>query len=434
MRSTFKAVNFIALVGLCALGACQANEPPLVSATTLSNGGPVRLSPQLTPEQRLAHSRGASFFHKPWVTAPSTTSDRDGLGPLFNAHSCVSCHKGFGRGDLPALSTRESSGLLFRLYNSDTFGAQLQTRATVGLAAEAQVDILRNKVALQREFADGTLVQLIAPAYTLTTTVKNLSLSPRLAPPLFGVGLLNAIPDETLRDFADPDDNNGDGISGQYSDVGGRPGRFGWKAEQNSLRSQVAKAFHEDIGISSSVFPVDNSLPCGSEPCTILALRSAKTGTTDISDEGLAAVVDYLSVLTLPLRPQDNDRRENIKQGWRLFKQAACISCHRVGVKTAKSSNPLLSEQVIHPFSDLLLHDMGEALADRSSHKRAKEWRTAPLWGLGTAAGPYLHDGRATTLLEAILWHDGEAAASINRVLRFNSKERAALLEFLAAL
>ncbi len=425
MRSRF---DVLIIASLIALAGCQTDSPP-IRAAALSAEGPVRISPELNPAQRLEHSRGASFFQRPWVTAPSTTTDRDGLGPLFNAHSCESCHKNFGRGTLPQQSTLESGGLLFRVYDSEKFGEQLQTRAIAGLNAETQVEIRREKVALRRQFSDGTLIELIAPDYALGNSSEHAALSPRLAPPLFGQGLLNALPDSAFQKLADPEDKNGDGISGRFAKLDGRPGRFGWKAEQADLRSQVAKAFHEDIGISSSLFPVDNVAPCEAQTCAV-----ATAGIPDISDEGLDSVVNYLSVLSLPQQRHNPNEFNKIKQGWRLFSATGCIACHSIGLKTGKSDNPLLSEQAIHPFSDLLLHDMGEPLADRSTHELAREWRTPPLWGLGTAGGPYLHDGRANTLLEAILWHDGEAAASVEQVLRLNSMERSALLEFLAAL
>lgn len=393
----------------------------------------MRLSPQLTPSERLAHSQGASFFHKPWVSAPSTTTDRDGLGPLFNAHSCESCHRNLGRGHLPRSSTRDSSGLLFRLSDTKIFGAQLQTRAIQGFDAETQIAVGREETALVRTFSDGTKIALFAPKYLIEQYLPEksvqLDLSPRLAPPLIGVGLIDAIADNAIRAQADPDDRDADGISGRYTEIQGRPGRYGWKAEQSSLRTQVAKAFHEDIGISSSVFPVDNAPPCPQQRCNF-----ASGGEPEITDAGLDAVVDYLSVLTVPQPKRDENRSKNLKQGWAVFQQSGCIGCHRVNLQTAKHDNPLLSEQWIQPFSDFLLHDMGAALADAGNHALAREWRTAPLWGLGSVSGPYLHDGRAATLLDAILWHGGEAEAAVERVLRLNSTERAALLEFLAAL
>ena len=446
--SRFKAADFLkrscVIAGFIAvLSACQSDPPspehgalsrntPITAPRTMGGAltapGPIRLTPQLSPAERLEHSLGASFFHKPWVSAPSTTTDRDGLGPLFNAHSCESCHRKLGRGSVPTRSTRESSGLLFRLYGNGAMGSQLQTRALPGMDAEAQIDIRRENVALVREFSDGLRIELFAPRYTVSEGQFDASLSPRLAPPLIGVGLLNAIADDDLRAYADPDDRNGDGISGRYLLIQQRPGRFGWKGEQADLRTQVAKAFHEDIGISSSVFPLDNPPHCEMPSCV-----TSDNKKTDIRNAGLDAVTDYLSLLTVP-QARLSESAEDVQRGWNLFTRAGCSACHRVNLTTTTHQQALLSEQIIHPFSDLLLHDMGQHLADSADDPLAREWRTAPLWGLGSNGGPYLHDGRANTLLEAVLWHGGEAEAAVQQVLTFNSGERAALLEFLAAL
>ncbi len=432
MPLPFKASAIFAAV--CLLSACQkaAETPaPLATGGALSASGPIRITHQLHPGERLELSPGQSFFHKPWVSAPSTTTDRDGLGPLFNAHSCESCHKALGRGQLPSRSTREHGGLLFRLYAGGAYGEQLQTRATAGLDAEAQIEISRHRVAATRVFADGTTIQLHKPDYRAEFD-ETLELSPRLAPPLVGTGLIDAIDEKVLLTFADPDDLDGDGISGQANRVNGTIGRFGWKAEQASLRSQVAKAFHEDIGITSSVFPLDHSPDCAQAQCleNQNTTRETKEG-PEISDSGLDAVAAYLSHLSVP---QTHKRPEKRHAGWALFQQAGCAACHRTNIEIASHPNPLLSKQRIHPYSDFLLHDMGPLLADQSDAALVSEWRTAPLWGLGTVGGPYLHDGRAATVLEAILWHSGEAEASVRKVLKFNSGERAALLEFLTAL
>ena len=450
MPSPFKATDFLNRACLnigfiAALSACQSdpssniqehgalsrNTPipaPQSMGGALTASGPIRLTPQLSPAERLEHSRGASFFHKPWVSAPSTTTDRDGLGPLFNAHSCESCHRKLGRGSLPARSTRESSGLLFRLYGNGPLGSQLQTRALPGMDAEAQIDIRRDTIALVREFSDGMRIELFAPRYSVSEGQVDAGLSPRLAPPLIGVGLLNAIADDDLRAHADPDDRNGDGISGRYLLIQQRPGRFGWKGEQADLRTQVAKAFSEDIGINSSLFPLDNLSHCEMRSCAL-----TDDSQPEISNKGLDAVTDYLSLLTVP-QMRLSERTDDVQRGWNLFTQAGCTACHRVSLTTATHQQAMLSEQVIYPFTDLLLHDMGELLADSADDPLAREWRTAPLWGFGSSGGPYLHDGRASTPLEAVLWHGGEAEAAVQQVLTFNSGERAALLEFLAAL
>lgn len=418
MRRLF---NSAVLAALLSLAACENdNRPAPESGDTLSAAGPIRLSQALTPTQRLQHSRGASFFQKPWVSAPSTTSDRDGLGPLFNAHSCASCHPRFGRGDLSNTSKRDHGNLIFRLADSAALGEQIQTRAIPGFAAETQVELTHQTEI--RQLADGTRVALRKPQYRLVGE-KQPHLSPRLAPALTGMGLINTLSDSDILAGADPKDRNGDGISGRAPIHDGRPGRFGWKAEQPSLSAQVAKAFSEDMGITSRRFPEENRPPDCQTSCTFV-----NGGSPEIDDEGIEAVADYLSMLTVPRSKVTKAHRH----GSRLFKQAGCPQCHRPSWRTGPHDNPLLSRQRIFPFSDFLLHDMGETLADAGDTPQAREWRTAPLWNLGP--GPYLHDGRAATLLEAILWHGGEARASREQLLRFNSSERSALIEFLRAL
>lgn len=418
MRSPFRP----ALLALVLLqGACQSPEnapssaraplPPGNLGGALSSDAPAnRLSPALSPRERLAHSLGASFFNKPWVSAPSTTHDRDGLGPLFNAHSCSACHPRAGRGMPFERSSTESSGLLFRLTEPDpVFGAQLQTRALPGFRAEGQVSLQYSEQTVS--LTDGDSIQLQRPRYQ-----AHQGLSPRLAPRLIGMGLIDAIPQNAIAANADPEDRDGDGISGRVA------GRFGWKGEQASLKAQVGKAFIEDLGISTALFP--DSPGCEQNPLRCAAVSG---GAPELSDSGLQAVVDYLSHLSVP-RARLN---ETHTEGWRLFQAAGCAACHQARWQTGKHSSPVLAEQTIYPFSDFLLHDMGPALADADG-AMAGEWRTAPLWALGD--GPYLHDGRARTLMEAILWHGGEASSSISRVQQFSGSERAALVEFLRAL
>lgn len=423
MRRLFNSALFSALLSL---SACETDNPPAPEVGgALSAAGPMRLSQALTPAQRLQHSRGASFFQKPWVSAPSTTSDRDGLGPLFDTHSCASCHVRFGRGELAGTAGRDHGDLIFRLTypagaDPSALGYQLQTRAIQGYSTEPRVAVTYRVE--QRQLPDGTRVALRTPRYQVAAD-KHLRLSPRLAPALTGMGLIDALPDDDILAGADPDDRDGDGISGRAPMHEGRPGRFGWKAEQPSLKAQVAKAFSEDIGITSNRFPEENRPPDCDAACTF-----ASGGAPEIDDAGIDAVADYLSVLTVPLgQPATTHPR-----GWRLFRQAGCHQCHRPGWRTGPHGNPLLSQQQIFPFSDFLLHDMGAGLADAGNGPLAREWRTAPLWNLG--AGPYLHDGRAATPLEAILWHDGEARVSRDRVIGFSDGERTALIEFLRAL
>lgn len=416
-----RSFNSALFAALLSLAACETDQLPAPEpGGALSAAGPIHLSQALTPAQRLQHSRGASFFQKPWVSAPSTTFDRDGLGPLFNAHSCASCHPRFGRGKLANTPAHDHVNLIFRTTGSHPLGEQIQTRVIPGFSAEAQVELSHQTEI--RQLADGTRVSLRKPRYQLAGE-KQLHLSPRLAPAVTGMGLIDALPDSDILAGADPNDRNGDGISGRAPLREGRPGRFGWKAEQPSLRAQVAKAFSEDIGITSNLFPEENRPPDCDAACTF-----ASGGSPEIDDDGIEAVASYLSMLSVPKSRMTKAHR----RGWNLFKRAGCHQCHQPSWRTGPHDNPLLSRQQVFPFSDFLLHDLGEGLADSGSTPLAREWRTAPLWNLGP--GPYLHDGRATSLLEAILWHEGEARAARDHVLQFSGSERTALLEFLLAL
>ncbi|MBB3048257.1 CxxC motif-containing protein (DUF1111 family) [Litorivivens lipolytica] len=414
-KPLFVTLHLFALTALLLQGACQSVEQHLPANTLggalTSSAPPHQVSSTFTPEERLQYSLGASFFNKPWVTAPSTTHDRDGLGPLFNAHSCSSCHPRAGRGLLPGASTAERGGLLFRFANTGgPFGAQLQTRALPGFIAEGQVGLSYKEQTLR--LADGETIALRKPNYLS----EHPGLSPRLAPRLIGMGLIDAIPQKALAANADPDDRNRDGISGRYA------GRFGWKGEQPTLRDQVAKAFAEDLGITNTLF--SHTAGCEQNPARCEAISG---GDPELSDEGLEQVVGYLARLNVPPARLSDEHRE----GWTLFQIAGCGSCHTPSWQTGQHAEPQLNEQTIYPFSDFLLHDMGEALSDPASAD-AREWRTASLWALGD--GPYLHDGRARTVLEAIFWHGGEAQQSVDAVRQFTGTQRAALIEFLRAL
>lgn len=403
--------------------------------------------PALSIQQQLDFAVGRSFFRNPWVTAPSSTTARDGLGPLFNANSCIGCHVRNGRGRFPDdIESNRPHGLAMHVGKRKNgaphprFGAQLQIRAVPGVSAEGRWQ-LRYETH-RRRFADGHEIALRRPLFTVIDAggeaVEDIALSPRLAPPLIGIGLLEAVPQTGLEKLVDPLDSDGDGISGRINRVPDRAsgretiGRFGWKAGQPSVRQQVAAAFSADLGVTSSLF--SHSL-C--PPSDMGCRAAADGGDPEISDAQLDAVADYIAALAIPAF-RDTDERA---RGWRLFRQANCHSCHVPALKTGEHRLPWLSNRTIHPFTDLLLHDMGEDLADRRPEHGAdgREWRTAPLWGIGLsrkiAVNPaFLHDGRARTLLEAILWHGGEAESSVAEVLAMNADERSALLQFLNSL
>jgi CxxC motif-containing protein (DUF1111 family) len=265
--------------------------------------------------------------------------------------------------------------------------------------------------------------------------------SARIAPAMIGLGLLETIDESTIMEFADPDDADGDGISGRANRVYNieieqyQLGRFGWKAGQPTLMQQNAAAFNSDIGLTSRLFPDENC----SENQTLCA-DMPNGGDHEVSDNILNFVEFYSQHLAVPARRNVNDPQ--VINGEALFHDIGCARCHRTNIITATNTDlPELSEQHIDPYTDLLLHDMGSELADNRPEATAngREWRTAPLWGIGYskevhAESNFLHDGRARTPFEAVLWHGGEAEASRQRVMQFSRLERDALIAFLNSL
>lgn len=398
---------------------------------------------------------GDHFFGRNWVSAPASTSANDGLGPLFNATSCSSCHLRDGRSAPPEREGDPSSGLLLRLSvpgvgahgeprDEPTYGGQLQPNANVGVPREGRYLITYEERA--GAFADGEPYSLRAPRYALVDLAHgplapDAMLSPRTAPAMIGLGLLEAVPDDALRALADPEDRDGDGVSGRVNEVwsveAGRSsvGRFGWKANVPTVKQQVAGAFLGDLGITTSLFP--------EEGCTAaeVACRAAPNGgKPELSDATLGEVTHYSRCLGVPARRRRDD--PVVRRGERLFAEARCASCHVTKLRTGDAS-PIaaLRSQTIRPYTDLLLHDMGPDLADGRPDFGASgsEWRTTPLWGLGllrTVSGHtfLLHDGRARDVTEAILWHGGEAERSRDAFRAMGRDDRAALIAFLGSL
>lgn len=418
-------------------------------------------SANLAPSRRLEFSVGNSFFRNPWVIAPSTTTARDGLGPLFNTNACQNCHIKDGRGHPPAADAASAVSSLLRLsippvpgderrlqqqgvIAEPTYGSQLQDMAIPGHAPEGRIrlDWSYQQVTL----ADGSLVELRRPQLQLDALgygplQPQTQFSLRIAPPMIGLGLLEAISAADLLANEDPLDRNQDGISGRANRVWDirrqqtSLGRFGWKAGQPSLNQQNASAFAGDMGLTTTLAQADD---CSSaqQACRV----QPNGGNPEVSDEILASVLFYSRNLAVPKRRNVDDPQ--VLQGKALFHQAGCAACHVPAFTTeANAAEKELSQQHIRPYSDLLLHDMGEGLADNRPEFLAsgREWRTPPLWGIGltaTVSGhtQYLHDGRARNLLEAILWHGGEAAPASQKVQTFTAEQRDALLAFLNSL
>jgi CxxC motif-containing protein (DUF1111 family) len=422
-------------------------------ATTNAFGLPAA---NITGEQRSLFELGDSFFTQNWVTAPASTKARDGLGPLFNAQACASCHVLDGRGAPPENeSDGATRGLLVKLSvpgdtangapkPEPTYGDQLQDRGIAGVDAEARVVIAYEEQG--GTYADGNPFSLRKPTIRFEE-LKYGPMSPdvmtsaRLAPQVIGMGLLEAIPEESILGAADPDDKNGDGISGRpnfvATDVVGRKalGRFGWKAGQASVQGQSAGAFNADMGITTSVNPHN---PCW--PTQTACLNAPNGGEPEADDERMAVVTFYTRVLAVPAMRDHDDK--TVAKGAQAFTKLGCAACHTPTQTTSETSDvEQISKQTIHPFTDLLLHDMGAGLADNRPEFAATgtEWRTPPLWGLGLADDVnghlfLLHDGRARTFEEAILWHGGEGEKSRELFRTASAKEREALIRYLESL
>ncbi len=426
-------------------------------------------SATLPLQQRLDFRIGQSLFKKLWIAAPTSTSASDGLGPLFNARSCAGCHLHNGRGHPPKDIETTAVSLVLRLSRppdaqqrqqmrsgtlagvpDPAYGHQLQPFSVQNIPAEGRLGLeyREERVAL----ADGTEVRLRRPRHRILQpgygpVVVGLRLSARLAPPLIGLGLLEAVPISALTALEDPDDRNGDGISGRLNLVWSQrdqqvlPGRFGWKAGQATLADQIDSALAADIGIGNALFPP----PYGDCTSAQTACLRAPHGNTQAHQDLEAApiVTDLILLYSRHLAPPPRVRAKEseVLAGKAVFHRAGCAACHTPSLHTADDAVAPLAGQTIWPYSDLLLHDMGPDLADDHEEYRAlgREWRTAPLWGLGLAKklnpdSGYLHDGRARSPLEAILWHGGEAEAAKRQVMALNADERRQLLAFLESL
>ena len=415
--------------------------------------------------ERSRFAIGNSFFRRNWVEAPSSTQARDGLGPHFIARSCGGCHVQDGRGAPPDFHKglhEQPVALLMRLSVPGTnerggpkpepvYGDQLNNAAVQGVRPEGEVKIRHRSVT--GRFADGTPYTLQAPQYTLARLAygpmaPEVLVSPRIAPQLPGVGLLEAIPAAEIERNAQEQAAAPGPVKGQPNRVWDAfaektmIGRFGWKANVATLAHQTAGAFLGDMGITSPRFPDEACTPAQAD-CRA-APRGASGRAPEIDEQTLGQVVFYQATLAPPARRDPGSAQ--VLRGQRLFMQAQCASCHRPSYVTAEGPFPrltskALSGQRIWPYTDLLLHDMGDGLADGRPDFAAsgRQWKTPPLWGIGRIKEVnghlrLLHDGRARGVLEAVLWHGGEAQASKQQVLRMNKAEREALVRFVESL
>ncbi|MGV1790205.1 di-heme oxidoreductase family protein [Rhizobium sp. A37_96] len=435
-----------------------------------------RPSANLSDEGGQDFHLGNALFRKLWVSAPSSTQASDGLGPLFNARSCQSCHIRDGRGHPPEAGGAVATSMVLRLartavtadeeqaikdfhalnFPDPTYGVQLQDLAVPGLAAEGKVTVGYSEEAVT--LAGGETVTLRRPSYGISDLAYGpldaaTTLSPRIAPPMIGLGLIEAIPDADILANADPDGKKGTGIRGRPAIVRDHRtgqialGRFGWKAQNATVRDQVADAFSVDIGISTPDRPNAHG-DCTPNEAHCLAMPTGvqkRLGDTEAPDPILPLVTFYSENLAVPARRKAS--LPPVLHGKEMFYRSGCAACHtpkfvtRDGIKDKDGKDSPQAFQLIWPYSDFLLHDMGEGLSDGQQVGVAsgRDWRTPPLWGIGltqTVSGQqaYLHDGRARTLTEAILWHGGEAEKARNAFADLSKDDRQALINFLESL
>jgi CxxC motif-containing protein (DUF1111 family) len=451
--------GFALLLAAGVLFAQDAAAPPPATLsggalTTFESGARAydRLSLTLTQAQAKEIADGKTFFETKWAFY-WFEQGLWGRGPTSNADACASCHPANGRG-APPRETDAIQSLVVQIALPGTgahggprphanYGVQLQTQGVPRLIApEARIgfDWDRHNEA----FADGETVELRRPRIRIEALAygplgEDAMRSARVAPALIGMGLLEALSDDTLLALAAR--HHANGIGGRVNRVWDAQaqrhalGRFGLKANHPSLRQQIAAAFIEDIGLSTNLFPEQNC-PGVQQQCREMMVA----GRPEITDYRLHAVESLLRHGAVPARRNLDDSQ--VQRGETLFEQAQCTACHVPELTTSEvPGHPSLSNQRIHPYTDLLLHDMGEGLADERPDFEAsgRDWRTAPLWGIGLSEGVngnvnYLHDGRARDFTEAILWHGGEAAVSREAFRRMPRDDRAALLAFLRSL
>ncbi len=462
-------IAFFYLLAICLVG-CQGDDdlsaPQLEPGEHRPGGDTTEdlllgvnafISPaeNITIEHEPMFYSGNSFFNQAWVEAPASTKNRDGLGPLFNARSCSACHFRDGRGAPPESPDDPFLSILLRLSvpgegphggpkADPIYGDQLQPFALPDVLPEADASV--SYTTLEGSYTDGEPYTLLVPDYTITNPrygelADDIMISPRVAPQMIGLGLLEAISEERLEELSDPDDADGDGVSGRINMVWDvqkealRPGRFGWKGDAPTVRQQVAGAFLGDMGITTPVFTSGECMP---EQMSCIAHQT--TEPMEINEDNFERVVVYSMLLAVPGRREA--LHSNVQRGKELFARARCTSCHTPSHMTGSLPDfPEVSNQRIWPYTDLLLHDMGEGLADGRPvfDASGSEWKTPPLWGIGwfdevNGHQRLLHDGRARGVAEAILWHGGEARDSRENFEAMSKQEREDLVAFVESL
>ncbi|WP_310621374.1 di-heme oxidoreductase family protein [Flexibacterium corallicola] len=427
-------------------------------------------SQNLSFEEQQKFRVGNGLFRKLWTSSPASTKASDGLGPLFNARSCQGCHLKDGRGRPPyegeravslflRLSVEPSTDAERALLESGkvaslphpVYGGQLQSFAVTGLAGEGEPKITYTEIPV--ELSDGETASLRKPTYSIENLGygplgDNTLVSPRVAPPMIGLGLLEAIHEGDILAKQDPEDADNDGISGRvswvYNEASGENelGRFGWKGGNVTVRSQTAGAFSGDIGLSTPDKPnsYGDCMPAQTRCFEFATGEQENLGPTEGPDPVMELVTFYSQNLAVPRRRDTTDPQ--VLAGKQVFYESGCASCHTPKYVTRRDAPTKAHQfQLIWPYTDLLLHDMGEGLADGRpvGYANGREWKTPPLWGIGLTKTVnkhtfFLHDGRARNLLEAVLWHGGEAEAAKQAVVSMPSQDRADLIRFLESL
>ncbi|MBE1283974.1 MAG: thiol oxidoreductase [Rhodobacteraceae bacterium] len=425
-------------------------------------------SENMSFERQLDFKLGNALFEKLWVSSPSSTKASDGLGPLYNQRSCLGCHVRDGRGFAPS-DAGDPGMLLMRVAvpapvatslaritdyvgsgPEPTYGGQLQDKGLAGHVAEHHLRVTWQELPVP--LADGTVVTLRKPTYHSDNPgygpfADNAQFSPRMAPNMIGLGLLEAIPAQDILSRVDEDDRDANGISGRANMVWSAArdsvllGRFGLKSGSATVEDQSSSAFLSDIGISTPLHPFAwGDCTANQHNCRGAPHGDADERVFEIDQTGMDLVTFYSRNLAVPARRNVDDPQ--VLRGKAVFYDIGCTGCHTPKFVTHRlPDQPEQSFQLIWPYSDLLLHDMGPGLADGFAEGRAtgREWRTAPLWGIGlvqtvSPQAGFLHDGRARTLLEAVLWHGGEAEQSRQEVVALPAEDRNALIRFLESL
>ena len=432
-----------------------ASPPGGDYTTALTNRNAFSEPGPLNAKERRVFFFGNRLFNTNWTTAPGSVKAFDGLGPVFNRVSCSACHTRDGRGRAPMNDETGFDSMLLRVSvpgkaadggpnPHPAYGDQINDQAILGVPPEMRIHISWETVS--GKYDDGTSYELKKPVFTFSGFAfgplgPQAMISPRVASQVIGLGLLDAVYDNDILKRADPDDKDGDGISGRANwvpdPVTGKLalGRFGWKANQPSVLAQDAAAAFGDMGLTTTLHPEQNCMPSQT------ACRAAPHGgEPEISDVFLEKLVFYSKTLAVPARRDPESAQ--IIAGSKLFASAGCAACHTPTMTTGHKADPIsLANQTFHPFTDLLLHDMGPELADGRPDYLAtgNEWRTPPLWGIGLISQvndhqQLLHDGRANGVAEAILWHGGEAAAARDRFKALGARERADLVAYVNSL